>query len=67
MARDGGGLAGSWSWSESNFHKDDVPDITYTDPMFTPAYTLDGVSPHMIYQGNMHKHILGTGEDLMYT
>ena len=53
MTRDGGGHAGSWSWSESNFHKDDVPDITYTDPTFTPAYTLEGVSSYQLSQGKI--------------
>ena len=53
MNRNEGGLFGSWSWTDTNFHKDDVPDKSYTDPDFTPAYSLEGVPAHRVSQGKL--------------
>ena len=45
------GKFGSWSWTESNFHPDDVMDSSYNDPSYKPAYTLDGYSANIIETG----------------
>ncbi|KAJ7370752.1 hypothetical protein OS493_030182, partial [Desmophyllum pertusum] len=37
------GLRGSWSWNSSNFHSDDVMDLSYNDPNYVPMYSLDGI------------------------
>ena len=37
------GVQGSWLWDETNFHVDDVVDITYTDPYFVPSYTTPSI------------------------
>ena len=51
MNRPGAGVENSWSWTESNFHPDDPVDLAYTDPSFTPSYSLDGFSAEDIYAG----------------
>ena len=33
---------GSWSWSESNFHKNDTFDVSYNDPNYQPSYDISG-------------------------
>ena len=40
---DGSGLNGTWSWSHSNFHKDDTLDSSYTDPRFVPLYSINDI------------------------
>ena len=42
-AQNNSGLKGTWSWNSSNFHGDDVMDLSYTDPHFVPVYSLDGI------------------------
>ena len=37
------GVQGSWLWDETNFHVDDIVDITYTDPDFVPSYTTPSI------------------------
>ena len=51
MVRVDAGVAGSWSWTESNFHPQDKVDITYTDPNFKPQYSLEGFTKSQIYAG----------------
>ena len=51
MIRAGAGIENSWSWTESNFHPDDAVGNSYTDPMYTPSYSLDGYSDEDIYAG----------------
>ena len=51
--RAGAGAVGSWSWTESNFHPDDVMDSSYTDPSYKPVYTLEGFSPNMVNTGKI--------------
>ena len=53
MNRENGGLYGSWSWSDTNFHKGDVPDLSYTDPMFKPQYSLENVPEKTLAQGRI--------------
>ncbi|CAD5123388.1 DgyrCDS11742 [Dimorphilus gyrociliatus] len=48
-----GGTAGSWSWTESNFHKDDSMDLSYFDPSHQPVYALQNFSKDDIE--NAHK------------
>ncbi|XP_072043066.1 uncharacterized protein [Amphiura filiformis] len=35
------GMYGNWSWEHSNFHVDDLLDMSYTDPNHDPVYTTD--------------------------
>ena len=53
LNREGAGLANSWSWIESNFHSDDVTDLSYTDPSFTPSYSLNAFSQQQILTAEM--------------
>ncbi len=46
-------MQSSWSWTESNFHPDDLVDISYTDPNFIPSYTLNDFSRDQIYTGRI--------------
>ena len=54
MVRNGAGVKGSWSWTESNFHPDDKLDDSYTDSNFVPDYSLNGFSQADIYAGKMN-------------
>ena len=64
MTRQGAGLKGSWSWTESNFHQDDDVDSSYTNPSFTPSYTISGFTKAQIKMGidfnysAFHIHVL---------
>ena len=49
--RQGAGVQGSWSWTECNFHPDDPLDESYTDPNFTPSYTISGFTDDQIDNG----------------
>ena len=54
--RTNGGKFGSWSWTESNFHPDDVMDVSYTDPTYKPVYTLNGYAASTIDSGERHSY-----------
>lgn len=56
LIRDGAGVPNSWSWTESNFHPDDPLDTRYTDPTFTPDYTLKEFADDQIYEGKSGFH-----------
>ena len=56
--RTNAGKFGSWSWTESNFHSDDVMDSTYTDPSYKPAYTLEGYSAKVIDTGKCAQYVV---------
>ena len=51
MTRLGAGLKGSWSWTDSNFHQDDIVDSSYDDPTFTPSYNISGFTVGQIEMG----------------
>ena len=38
----------SWSWTSSNFYPKDVMDLSYTDPLFHPIYSLQGISQSLL-------------------
>ena len=42
QARENGGTMGSWSWNESNFHKNDTFDLSYSNPNYQPSYDISG-------------------------
>ena len=56
--RTDGGTYGSWSWTESNFHQQDVMDVSYTDTSYKPVYTLDGYSSNTINTGTNIKRVV---------
>ena len=41
-SRENGGLYRSWSWKSSNFDKDDIFDLSYCNPFYTPSYDISG-------------------------
>ena len=55
LTRAGAGLANSWTWNASNFHEDDVTDLSYTDPTFVPSYSLSGFTEQHILTGMVLK------------
>ena len=63
MVRKGGGLSGSWSWTESNFHEDDRPDISYTDPTHTPSYSISSFTLQEIDTGRTDFENLKSGNN----
>ena len=46
------GTIGSWSWDASNFHKDDVFDLSYYDPTYLPSYDISGFTEQELQIGN---------------
>jgi len=46
------GVFDSWSWTESNFHPDDVMDVTYTDPAYKPVYSLEDYPANVVDAGD---------------
>lgn len=53
MLRQGAGVKDSWSWTKSNFHPNDLVDISYTNPTFTPSYSILGFSKDQLYMGKI--------------
>lgn len=37
------GVRDSWSWNSSNFYHEDIMDLSYTDLLFRPIYSLHGI------------------------
>ena len=55
------GVFDSWSWTESNFHPDDVMDLTYTDPSYKPVYSLDDYPANVVDAGDsVDSRVIGT-------
>ncbi|KAJ7370756.1 hypothetical protein OS493_030186 [Desmophyllum pertusum] len=53
------GLQGTWSWNSSNFHSDDVMDLSYNDPNYVPMYSLDGIDDVIVVKATAACSSLG--------